>query len=293
MKNKKSCVTIGTFDGVHKGHAALIDKTAENARLSGCTSIAVVLEKPVRSVNGIISTYEEKIELIKRRGIDEIFVIEVPSAVLSLNAGDFFDSFLIGVLNAGEIVCGKDFAFGKDRKGDVVWLKNKAKTNGVKITVAKPFKIASRIVSSSRIRDLIKKGDVKNANLLLGRNYSFCGAPFCDRGEGTKLGFPTVNLKVDSAKLLPCGVYVSVISRGKNLFPALTSIGTRPTFNAGSKVVPETHILDFSGKWGKTKSCVSLLKKIRDEKKFDSVESLKEEIKKDVKKAADFFGLTV
>jgi riboflavin kinase/FMN adenylyltransferase len=290
MKNKKSCVTIGTFDGVHRGHAALIDAAVSSARLSGYKSSAVVLEKPVRRFNVILSSCKEKIELIKSRAIDEIFVIEVPSELLSLRAGDFFDSFLTGFLNAGEIVCGKDFAFGKDREGDLVWLKNKAKESGVKITAIKPLKISGMAVSSSRIREFLEKGDVDNANILLGRNYSFLGFPFKDRGEGAKMGFPTVNLNVDGSKILPCGVYVSAISDGNEMFASVTSIGNRPTFNAGKRIVPETHILDFKGKWKKRETRVYLLSKIRNEKKFKSAEDLKKEIRKDVSKAYRFFA---
>ncbi|MCL2334444.1 MAG: hypothetical protein FWC57_00065, partial [Endomicrobia bacterium] len=214
----------------------------------------------------------------------------VPSSVLSDGPDKFFDDFLIRGLRMSELVCGEDFAFGKDRKGDINWLRKKAGKSGVGLKIAKPLKVSSLKISSSSIRSLILNGDVKKAAKLLGRNYSFSGMPFKDRGIGTKMGFPTVNLKVDAAKLLPKGIYASLISDGKCIYPSVTSIGTRPTFLGSGAVIPETHILGFNGKWKKVKTKVILLKKIRDEKKFKNIEDIKKHIAEDVKKAGKFFG---
>ncbi|MDR3256812.1 MAG: riboflavin biosynthesis protein RibF [Endomicrobium sp.] len=286
---EKSVITIGTFDGVHKGHRLLINKTLSAAKKHSLKSIIIVLEKPVRKVNGLLTTYEEKIEEIKLSGADEILVIKVPSEILYCDSDEFFDEFLQKTLNVSEIICGSDFAFGKNRKGDIEWLKKKAKKNNIKIDVIKPLKIISKQVSSSYIRTLVEKNDIKNVNLLLGRNYSLTGIPFKENGIGKKLGFPTVNLCVNIDKILPRGVYISLISQGEKIYPSLTNIGIRVTFSRGNKIVPETHILDFNGTWKKLKTKVMLLKKIRDERKFVNAKDLKTQISKDVSMALRFF----
>jgi riboflavin kinase/FMN adenylyltransferase len=136
---------------------------------------------------------------------------------------------------------------------------------------------------------LIEKGDIKNATKLLGRDYSFVGVPFKEKGVGKTLGFPTVNLCVNSDKLLPKGVYTSFISQGSRKYFSLTNVGMRSTFNVGDRIVPETHILGFKSVWKKLQTKVVLLKKIRNEKRFESIEALRNQISKDVSVALRFF----
>jgi riboflavin kinase/FMN adenylyltransferase len=286
---RKSAVTIGTFDGMHKGHRLLISKTLSSAKKNKLRSVIIVLEKPVKKVRGLLTTYEEKIEEIKLLGVDKIFVIGVPSEILFCGPEEFFDEFLHKMFNVSEIVCGIDFAFGKDRKGNIEWLKKKAKEKNIKMDIVKPLKNTSKKISSSYIRTLIEKGDVKTAASLLGRNYSFIGVPFKEKGEGKKLRFPTVNLRLNSDKLLPRGVYISLISQGERIYPSLTNIGIRSTFDRGNKIVPETYILDFKGEWKKLQTKVMLLKKMRNEEKFASAAALKVQISKDVSAALRFF----
>ncbi|MDR2811653.1 MAG: riboflavin biosynthesis protein RibF [Endomicrobium sp.] len=287
--NKKSVVTIGAFDGVHKGHRFLIDKIVSLAGNNKLKSIVISLEKPVKKVKGLLTTCDEKLEEIKALGVDEIILINVPSEILTYTADRFFEEFLLDELNVSEIVCASDFAFGKDRKGDIDWLKKKAKKNNVKVSIVKYLKNSLKQISSSYIRTLLEKGDLKNAAKLLGRHYSFSGIPFKDKGFGKKLGFPTVNLKVNGDKLIPNGVYISIITQKDKIYPAVTSIGNRLTFNRGGKIVPETYILNFAGIWEKTLTKVILLKKIRDEKKFKNAQALKSQISKDIAKSSKFF----
>jgi riboflavin kinase/FMN adenylyltransferase len=239
----------------------------------------------------VLTTYEEKIEEIKSFGADEILIIKVPSEVLRCSHDKFFDDFLCGNLKVSKIICGADFAFGKNRKGDIEWLKKKAKAKNVEVEVVNPLKNNSKKISSSYIRDLIEKGDLKKSSQLLGRKYSFTGMPFKEKGIGRKLGFPTINLKVGAEKLLPRGVYISLISQGTKIYPSVTNIGTRVTFNRGNKVIPETHILNFKGKWKTARTKVVLVKKMRNEKKFKNAEALKIRISKDVLKASRFFKI--
>jgi len=286
---KKSVVAIGTFDGVHSGHKFLLNKTLSIAKERNLKSVVIALEKPVKKVTGLLTTCREKIEEIKFLGVDEIFIIGVPSEILSCTPDEFFDEFLRKTLNVLEIVCGYDFAFGKNRRGNIKWLEKKTKDSNVKINIVKPLKHSSKQISSSYIRILIERGDIKTAAKLLGRNYSFVGVPFKEKGIGKKLGFPTVNLCVNGDKLLPKGVYTSFISQGGEKYFSLTNVGMRSTFNVGSRVVPETHILGFKGVWKKLQTKVVLLKKIRNEKRFENIEALINQISKDVSVALRFF----
>lgn len=286
----KSVITIGTFDGLHKGHRLLISKTLFSAKKNNFKSIVIVLKRPVRKVGGLLMTFEEKLEAIKSLGVDEIFVIEVPSEVLLCTPDEFFDEFLRDTLNVSEIMCGSNFAFGKNREGDIRWLERKAKNNNVKINIIKSLKHASKKISSSQIRMLIENGNFKKAEKLLGGKYYFTGMPFKENGMGKQLGCPTVNLQVDSGKLLPKGVFLSLISQNEKIYPSITNIGARVTFNRGNSIVPETHILDFQDAWKKSKTKVVLLKKIRNEKKFANAELLKAQVSKDILMASKFFN---
>ncbi|MDR2425968.1 MAG: bifunctional riboflavin kinase/FAD synthetase [Endomicrobium sp.] len=291
MRNNKSVLTIGTFDGVHKGHEFLIQKTLDAAKKNNLKSVVVTLAKPVKNINGLLSSYEEKIDFLKNCGIDEIVVIAVPSEILNLSPDEFYDKVLIDELNVQCIICGIDFAFGKNRVGNIEWLLKKSKKSGVEVNIIKPLKILSKIVSSSHIRNLLHKSDVESANKLLGREYSFSGSPFREKGIGTKIGFPTINIKASKDKILPYGVYVSLISQGDRTYPSVTSIGNRPTLDRGEKIVTESHVLDFNGRWNKRETTVHLIKKIRAEKKFKNLEALKKAIAKDITTAKKFFNL--
>ncbi|AKL98169.1 bifunctional riboflavin kinase/FAD synthetase [Endomicrobium proavitum] len=288
MKTKNSAVTIGTFDGVHKGHKLLIEKTLLAAKKNNYKSVVVALEKPVRRVSGVLSLGKEKIAELSKFPVDEIVVLKVPSEILLSEPEDFFNNFLIKFLNAKIILCGQDFAFGKNRKGSAAWLK---KQPNIKLEIINPLKISGKQISSSKIRALLERGDITGANKMLGRNYYFSGMPFKDRGLGAKLGFPTVNLKIDADKLLPKGVFVSLIEQNGKFFAAVTNIGLRPTFGKTDALICETHILNFSGIWKKSKTTVYLLKKLRSEKKFKNIAELKAQIAEDTLKAKKYFQI--
>ncbi|MDR3071502.1 MAG: riboflavin biosynthesis protein RibF [Endomicrobium sp.] len=290
---KKSVIAIGTFDGVHKGHRLIINRVLSVARENNLKSIVIMLQNPIKKVTGLLTTYEEKFNEIKTFGVDEIFTIDAASHVLSCAPEEFFDCFLCKILKVSEIVCGPDFAFGKNREGDIKWINKKVKETNVMIHIERPLVIGSKRISSSYIRMLIEKGDLKNASKLLGRDYSFTGIPSKGFGVGRKLGFPTINLSIDSDKLLPKGVYISLISQNEKIYPSVTNVGFRITFNRGGEIVPETHVLNFNGIWKKLKTEVIVLRKIRDEKKFANVEELKTQISRDVSIALRFFKFEI
>ncbi|MDR0985066.1 MAG: hypothetical protein LBL53_01060 [Endomicrobium sp.] len=292
FKIKKSIVTIGTFDGVHIGHRFLIKKTVLYAKKNNFKSIIIILEKPFKKVYGLLTTLAEKQEEIKFFCPDEIYIIKVPSDILLYSSNKFLYKFLKDKIAVSKLICSYDFAFGKKREGNIIWLKKKLIKNDMQLNVIEPLKYKSQNISSSYIRLELKKGNIDAVKSMLGKNYYFSGIPFREKGIGIKIGFPTVNLKVNSNKILPIGVYISLISQGTLLYPSITNIGNRISFDRGSDIIPETHILGFNKIWQEKKTKIILLKKVRDERKFSNINDLRKQILKDVAVALHFFHIS-
>ena len=280
---KNSVITIGTFDGVHKGHQAILNKVVEAAEKENLKSIVLSFESPVKQVSGLITTTEEKVNLLASFCVDEILLLPVTKKILSTTAEDFFETVLVKQLKAKHIVVGYDCTFGKDRKGNVAWLKKNVKKYGITLTVINPVKVKNKIVSSSKIRELITKNNIKDTNKMLNRIFSFTGKHVTGNKIGRTLGFPTINIKVDDTKLLPKGVFACMVSDKKNnMYCGVLNIGVRPTVDLKEhKLSVEIHLLNFSGVWKEKNPVVYIYDFIRKEKKFKSIELLKKAIKKD------------
>ena len=281
---KQSVITIGTFDGVHKGHQAILNKVVDVAKKANLKSIVLSFENPVKQVSGLITNTEEKINLLASFCVDEILLLPVTKKMLSTTAEDFFETVLVKQLKAKHIVVGYDCTFGKDRKGNVAWLKKNVKKYGIKLTVIKPVKIKNKIVSSSKIRDLITKNNIKDTNKMLNRLFSFTGKHVTGNKIGRTLGFPTINIKIDDTKLLPKGVFACMVSDKKNnMYCGVLNIGIRPTVDLKEhKLSVEIHLLNFSGVWKEKYPNVYINNFIRKEQKFKTIELLKKSIQKDI-----------
>ncbi|MDD5021481.1 MAG: bifunctional riboflavin kinase/FAD synthetase [Endomicrobiaceae bacterium] len=293
---KGSVITIGTFDGVHLGHKAILDKVVKTAKEHGLQSIVIAMEKPVKKVDGLLTLTDEKIEIISSFGINEILMLPVNKTILDTTATDFFKNIIVKQLNAKYIVVGYNCAFGKDREGNIPWLKEAVKKYGIKLEVINPVKIGNQIVSSSKIRDLINNNNISSANKILGRIFEINGVHISGRRIGRAIGFPTINLKVNKEKILPKGVFTcSVFDKEGSFYSAVLNIGTSPTIkNAEHTLSVEVHILNFDGQW-KTKDIKILVHKfIRNEKKFSSIKLLQKAIQKDIVAASgkEFCKLT-
>ena len=280
---KNSVITIGTFDGVHKGHQAILNKVVEAAEKENLKSIVLSFESPVKQVSGLITTTEEKVNLLASFCVDEILLLPVTKKILSTTAEDFFETVLVKQLKAKHIVVGYDCTFGKDRKGNVAWLKKNVKKYGITLTVINPVKVKNKIVSSSKIRELITKNNIKDTNKMLNRIFSFTGKHVTGNKIGRTLGFPTVNIKTDDTKLLPKGVFACMVSDKKNnMYCGVLNIGIRPTVDLKEhNLSVEIHLLNFSGVWKEKNPVVYIYDFIRKEKKFKNIELLKQAIKKD------------
>jgi riboflavin kinase / FMN adenylyltransferase len=283
-----ACVTIGNFDGVHFGHQQLFQTVVKKARAINGTSVAITFDPHPLQVlvpGGIklISTCEQKVELVEMAGIDVLLIIPFTREFAKTTADDFVAELLVRQLGVKELVVGYDYAFGKGRSGNIDFLQRQGKHYGFPVTVVDAYYLDGELVSSTRIRELVREGDMAAARKLLGRNYQIRGTVQMGKQRGGKvIGFPTANLKFNEEDLVPKhGVYVTqVICRGYG-YGGILNIGYNPTFGE-DQLVAETHIFDFNDDIYGQPIKVNLLKFLRSERKFSGPQELAEQIGKDV-----------
>lgn len=288
-KFRGSCIAIGNFDGVHRGHRKIIKDLKSKASEAKLSSAILTFEPhPIaifnpEAKNYRISPEERKIELIEKTGIDILFIAEFDQNFSKISAQDFIENILIKELDAKIIFTGKDFIFGHNRSGNSHLLEVKSKELDYEYIPVTDINDELDVrFSSSRIRELIKNGDVKEANKMLSTPYTICGEVKKGRQDGEALGFPTANLELNEYLIPKFGVYSSDVElENGERYKAAVNIGIRPTFDEQIPLL-EAHILDFSGDLYGKKIHVELNDFIRDEKKFNNIEELKQQIKKDI-----------
>lgn len=287
MYNKGSVITIGNFDGVHLGHQTILKKLVDVSKKENLKSIVISFDLSINKTDFLLNTEQEKIELLSDFALDEILILEVNKKLISTSAEDFFEEILVKQLKVKHIVVGYDAAFGKDRKGNIPWLKKKVKEKNIKLDIVKPVKVDNKIVSSSKIKQLILKNKIESVNKMLGRFFEINGKHVLGNQIGRTIGFPTINVDVDKSKILPKGVFGCFLVDGNKKFYGVLNIGLRPTFKLKKKILStEVHLLNFRGVWKEKNIKLLIFKFIRKEKKFSSVEGLIENIKKDIKSLA-------
>jgi riboflavin kinase/FMN adenylyltransferase len=284
-------LTIGNFDGVHKGHLVLFEKVKERARAIGGESAVMTFEPhPIRVMKPgndplLITPTSQKLDLIARAGIEVIFCLPFTREFAAISAEAFVKNILVEKIGVKEIVVGYDYTFGRNREGNTRMLMDMGEKFGFAVHHIGPVHIDHTLVSSTSIRKLVEEGQLSEAKKLLGRDYQIQGTVV--RGQnrgGTLLRCPTANLQVVDELLPKKGVYaVTVLIDGKT-YEGVTNIGHNPTFGT-SALSLETHILDFHGDLlGKTIK-VNFLQRLRDEKTFDSIGALSDQIAQDVEQA--------
>ncbi|WP_413854297.1 bifunctional riboflavin kinase/FAD synthetase [Candidatus Ruminimicrobium bovinum] len=280
----KAVVTLGTFDGFHIGHSAVIKKTIEISEKYNLKSIVIVIEKPLKKIEGLITLPEEKLQILSSYPIDEILLIQPNKSLANMSADDFLKNVICKQLNAQHLVVGYDSCFGKQRQGNIKWLKKNIKKYDIDLTVIKPVKVSGKIVSSTKIRNLILNNKIEQANLMLGRSFEITGEHVSGNRIGRTINFPTVNVAVDENKILPKGVFVCSLIDKNKIFKGVLNIGTNPTIKKiKHKLSLEVHLLDFN-KNKKFKTVKILVHKfLRKEKKFKNLDELKKQITKDIK----------
>ena len=288
-----ACVTIGNFDGVHLGHQMLFGEVVQRAYRSNGTSVAVTFDPhPLQILrpDGIklISTCEQKTELIEHAGIDVLVIIPFSMKFAGISADHFVDDILLNTIGVKELVVGYDYAFGKGRVGNIDFLKDQGTKKGFSVSVVEAHYENDMLVSSTKVRALVADGRMADARTLLGRYYQIRGEVQLGKQRGGKeIGFPTANLNMDREDLIPkMGVYVcQVICDGK-CYGGVLNIGVNPTFGE-ERLVAETHIFDFDQDiYGKPIK-VNLLRFLRSEQKFSGIAELSAQIAKDVSRAKE------
>lgn len=284
-------VTIGNFDGVHLGHQKLFEQVVTRARQQGGTSVAVTFDPhplKVLSPQGIrlISTTPQKIELIERAGIDVLVIIPFTRAMAATSAEEFVDQVLLQRLGMHDLVVGYDYAMGKGRQGDTVFLQQQGAAKGFSVQVMAAHYEAGMLVSSSRIRALVAAGKMGDVRRLLGRWYQIRGDVQWGRQRGgAQLGFPTANLYLSEEDLCPKpGVYVTQVLYDGRQYGGVSNIGYNPTFGDTS-LVAETHIFDFNADIYGRPLKINLLKHLRGEIAFRSINDLVRQIRRDIEVA--------
>jgi riboflavin kinase/FMN adenylyltransferase len=283
-------VTIGNFDGVHLGHHELLRRTVARAAAAGGCSIAMTFSPhPVRFFSPgarfyEITTLDEKAELIASFGIDNLIVESFTGEVGAMWPDEFAREILAGRLKARHVIVGYDFTFGRNRTGSPDALGKIGRELGFDVEVVPPLVRGGLIVSSTRIRDLLLGGRVREAEELLRRPYRISGTVAGGAGRGKRLGFPTANIQFRQELIPLPGVYVVDAEVGSLRRRAVANVGFNPTFGENSLSV-EVHMFDFEGNIYGEEMSVYFRDRIRDERKFKSVEELVRQIEKDVQYA--------
>lgn len=283
---KSTYVALGSFDGIHKGHLALINKSIELSKNNDSLSMIYTFKNHPRTfINKeeapkLISTLSEKIKILEDLKVDLSSFVEFDKKFMKLEPEEFIDN-LIKNYNVKGIVVGFNYRFGHKNKGDVRLLKELCNLKGIELCVIEPFTYKSEVVSSTRIRKALSEGKLEDANNMLGRYFSLSGEVVSGKKIGRTIDFPTANLKTDEKRILPkIGVYYTNVGIDKKIYKGITSVGNNPTVN-GKNITVETHILNFDEDiYGKNIK-LYFISKIRNEKKFNSLEELKEQLIKD------------
>lgn len=288
--DRLSCMTgvsLGSFDGIHRGHLALMNSLMENCREKNLKSVIYTFSNHPRgiiSINNspkIIISKKQKIDIFKKIGIDFLFMVDFDDFQRNISAKDFVEKILLEKLNMSSIVVGADCRFGKMAEGDIVLLEQFSKQYCFDLTVVPPVKLEDKIISSTAIRHFLSQGLVEKANMFLGRNYSIIGKVIRGKQLGSTLGFPTANISIDFNMSLPKpGVYVSKTKVKNGIYNSITNVGFNPTFNQKNYNI-ETYIFEFSENIYGEEVEVYFLHKIRDEVKFNSIDGLCRQIDKD------------
>lgn len=288
-KLENAVVTSGTFDGVHLGHQKILKRLNEVAELTNGESVVITFYPHPRSVISpdnqivkLLSTLDEKIELLEKSGVNHLLIIPFTREFSELSSEEFIQKILIETIGTKTLVIGYDHRFGKNREGGFDYLKLNKEKYGFGIEEISRQDIENVGVSSSKIRKALQEGDVPLADHFLGRNYSLSGVIVKGKQLGRTIGFPTANIQVrEIAKLIPLdGVYVVKVYYKQETFGGMLNIGNRPTVDGTFQTV-EVNIFDFNQEIYGENLTVEFLQKIRNEQKFNGLDELKDQIVKD------------
>ena len=296
---RKAVVTIGNFDGVHIGHQSLFHQVIQKAEAIGGTSVAITFEPhPLRVLTQdqhppLITLYEQKKELIAATGLDALVCLPFTLDLAAMPARAFVEDLLVKRIGMRVIIVGRDYSFGRGREGDIGLLQALGGDLGYDVVVADWITAAHASkdrISSTRVRELVMEGRLAEARQLLGRHYQIRGTVVAGRNRGGKLlGFPTANVQLYDELCPQTGIYAVTIDLEGQFLQGVANIGYSPTFDDHLFTV-EVHILDFAADIYGRKIKINFLQRIRDEIKFESLEALSDQIRRDIEIARDLFN---
>jgi riboflavin kinase / FMN adenylyltransferase len=288
-------VTVGNFDGVHLGHRAILRTAIERARAEAGTAFAVTFDPPPARLLApekappLILMPEDKLELLRRSGIDGVIVVNFTLALSRLSPRDFVREYLLEKIGARAVVVGHSVSFGHRRAGNAAVMVELGREFGFETTVVGPVKAGGMDVSSTKVRELIAQGDLPGAAKLLGRYHFLAGRVVHGSERGRKIGFPTANLENEVECVPPHGVYATRVVLEDGAYPSITNIGTRPTFGESVRAI-ETHIFDVDRDLYGTRLKLELVERIRPERKFQSPQALASQIALDLSRAREILA---
>jgi len=290
-------LTIGSFDGVHRGHQEIINALVSDAKTEGVPSVALTFfphpsavllrRKPIF----YITSPDEKADLLGHMGVDYVITQRFDLTLARVSASSFLDT-LQDRLGFHRLWVGEDFAFGYQREGDRHFLKRVSAERGFELKVVSPVIVDNEVVSSTRIRNALRAGEVALAAEYLGRHFNISGVVVTGSDRGKRLGFPTANLQIQEGRASPSpGVYVCLAEIAGRGWKAVTNIGVRPTFQESQEITTvETHLLDFQGDLYHQEIRLIFIERLRDEKRFSDSEALISQINKDIHQARRILG---
>ncbi|MBI3133906.1 MAG: bifunctional riboflavin kinase/FAD synthetase [Bacteroidetes bacterium] len=286
---KKPVLTLGTFDGVHLGHQSILNHLMATARQIGGESVVFTFHPHPRvALNPddhgleLIQTIEERIEKLEKMGVDHLILFPFTREFSRLSATEFVRNILVNQLHIHTLTIGYNHHFGRNREGSIELLRELAPVYGFFVDEIPAVTESLTSVSSTKIREAISTGNIKEANLFLGSTYHFKGTVVQGDRIGTKIGFPTANVKTPSIQLIPkSGVFAVKVKHHNKVYHGMMNIGNRPTVSAGGERRVEIHIFNFSETIYGDELVVYLIDRVREEKNFASLEALTEQLKHD------------
>ncbi len=287
--------TLGVFDGVHLGHRAILKATIDRARAAGGTAFALTFDPiPARVLAPdrappLILLPDDKLELLRLSGIDGVIVLNFTLELSRVPPREFVRDYLLEKVGAREVVVGHSVSFGHDRAGNAAVMVELGREFGFDTTVVGPVKVGGIEVSSTKVRELIRAGDVRAAAKLLGRYHFLHGEVVRGRERGRTIGFPTANLANETECVPPDGVYATRVILADGAYGSITNIGMRPTFAEEARTI-EAHIFDFDRDLYGQRIKLELIERIRPERKFDSAEALRSQIALDLSRAREILA---
>lgn len=290
-------VTIGNFDGIHLGHREIFRRLVKKSReIDGVSVVYTFVPHPLKVVSPenappLINTYREKELLIEASCIDVLICAPFTWDTANLPASRFVREVLVDKVGVSHLVVGYDYLFGKGREGNAELLRRMGKQLNFSVEVLQPIADEAEVYSSTRIREMIGQGHVREVTRLLGRHFTFEGTVVHGFKRGTKLGFPTANLKTDKELLPKSGVYAVKIKRGEEILDGVLNIGNNPTFEAAGQFI-EVHLFDFCETIYGEDLRVYFVERLRDEMRFEDSARLVQAIEQDIRRARQVLGET-